>query len=81
MNIAELTHFLGWMTVINLAVFLLAFLVLTNSKKKMVKFHKKLFHVSEDVIERAYLRYLSLYKLFIWVFNLAPYIALRIMYS
>lgn len=81
MTITELTTFLGWMTIVNLIVFLSAFLVLTNFRKKIAKFHKKLFHVSEDDMCRSYVKYLAKYKLFIWVFNLTPYIALRIMYS
>ncbi len=42
------------------------------------RLHAAMFNLSEEDVSRAYFRYFAHYKLLIVVFNLAPYIALRI---
>jgi hypothetical protein len=37
-----------------------------------------MFGLSEDALSRAHFQYLAQYKVAIFVFNLAPYLALRI---
>ncbi|MBW1763017.1 MAG: hypothetical protein JRJ64_16315 [Deltaproteobacteria bacterium] len=40
--------------------------------------HAKMFGLDEADLSRAYVQYLAQYKIAFFIFNLAPYIALRI---
>jgi len=41
--------------------------------------HSQMFHVPSDELSQIYLEYLAWYKLLWMIFNLVPYIALRVM--
>ena len=41
--------------------------------------HSKLFKISKEKLDAMYFNFLANYKLAIFIFNLAPYIALKIM--
>ena len=76
---SELTEFLGWTLVVNFGVLILAFLMLTLMRNTIAALHSKMFGLSEEDLSRAYLQYMAQYKIAIFVFNLAPYIALKLM--
>lgn len=78
MSIESLTAFLGWMTLINVGLMLLTLLGLVLMKRARVV-HQRLFGLSSSDLSRAYFAYLAQYKLLVLVFNLVPYLALRIM--
>ena len=42
------------------------------------RLHGRMLGLSEDDLSRAYFQYLAQYKIAVFVFNLAPYLALRI---
>ncbi len=79
MTIAELTEFLGWILVINIAVLLIASFMLTAMRGMLLQIHGKMLGLSEDDLLRAYTQYLAQYKIAVFVFNLAPYLALKLM--
>ena len=74
-----LTELLGWSTVINIAVLMFASLALIVARGMMVSIHGKMFGLDEKDLSLAYFNYLANYKILIFVFNLVPYIALRLM--
>jgi hypothetical protein len=76
---ATLTEFLGWSLVINSAVLLLVSLMLIAMRAPIAKLHDKMFDLSDADLSRAYFQYLGQYKLLIIVFNLTPYLALKLM--
>ena len=78
MTIEQLTAVLGWCTLINVGVLLLATLALILMKDFTVRVHAGLFGLSRAVLETQYFQYLAQYKILITVFNLVPYIALRL---
>ncbi len=78
MTIEQLTGFLGWCTVINTGVLLLATLALILMRDFTVRVHAGLFNLEKRVLEEQYFQYLAQYKLLIVMFNLVPYIALRL---
>ncbi len=78
MSTESLTQFFGWCTVINLAMLLLATLVLVPMRASISGIHAKMFGLQEAEMSRAYVQYLSQYKVAIFIFNLVPYLALRI---
>ena len=45
----------------------------------MIRIHSNFFSLREDDLRRAYFDYLARYKIAIFIFNLAPYGALKLM--
>ena len=69
---------LGWCSVLNMGVLLFASLYVTVLAKPIKRIHGRMFGLPEEDLSRAYFQYLAQYKIAIFVFNLAPYLALRI---
>ena len=78
MTFEQLTAFLGWCTAINVGVLLLATLMLILMKDFTARVHGALFPLPRQVLEEQYFQYLAQYKILILVFNLVPYLALRL---
>lgn len=80
MNTMEtLTTFFGWCSAINIGLLMLTSLSLLVMRGTITKIHSKLFGLSEEDLARAYFQYLAQFKIAVIVFNLVPYIALRVM--
>jgi hypothetical protein len=69
---------LAWCAVLNIGLLLAAALAVILVGGPIKRLHAKMFGLSEDDLSRAYFQYLAQYKIAIFVFNLAPYLALRI---
>jgi undecaprenyl pyrophosphate synthase len=79
MNSAEtIREILGWCTVMNMGLLVVAAFAIMLVGGPMKQLHAKLYGLSEDDLSRAYFQYLAQYKIAIFIFNLAPYVALRI---
>jgi hypothetical protein len=78
-SIETLTTFLGWSTVINFVVLAVAAILLILMRSPISKLHARIFGLGEADLPRAYFQYLAQYKIAIFIFNLVPYIALKIM--
>lgn len=78
-SIETLTTFLGWCTVLNLGVLSLAAIFLIIMRTPISSLHSRLFGLSQDDLSRAYFQYLAQYKIAIFVLNIAPYLALKVM--
>lgn len=74
-----LTTFLGWCAVINIAVLLLSTLMIMAMKDTATRFHSKMFGVSQTELPMVYFEYLGNYKIALYILNIVPYIALKIM--
>ena len=79
MNIEAIREFLGWCTIINIGVLAFSAIMVIALRGTISKIHQKMFGLDEAAVHQAYFRYLANYKVAIIVFNLTPYIALRIM--
>ncbi len=77
-SIETFTAFFGWSTVINLALMILAVIILIFMHGCISKVHAKFFGLSESDILRSYFQFLGQYKVAIIMLNLVPYIALKI---
>lgn len=77
-TIASLTEFLGWTLVINLGILMFSSMAIVIFRSGISNIHGKLFGMTELDLGRAYFQYLAQYKIAILVFNLAPYVALKI---
>ena len=78
-SIEVVREFLGWCSVINIGLLLLSMVMLVIMRGWIVSIHAKMTGVSEAELPRLYLEFLGSYKTFIIVFNIVPYVALRIM--
>jgi hypothetical protein len=78
-SLHELTILLGWCTAINIGIFLFSTLMTTLTKSFAANLHSKLFQLDPASRPKMYFEYLGNFKILILVFNLVPYLALRIM--
>ena len=78
-SLETLTVFLGWCTAINIGVLVVASIGVILVRGPMVRIHGKMFGLDEVDLSRQYFQYLGQYKIAIFVLNLIPYIALKIM--
>ena len=75
----RLTTFFGWMSVVNIGLFFLTFFVLTALKEVVLPIHSSIFAMNTGDLHRIYFQHVAQYKIAVVVFNIAPYIALKIM--
>jgi uncharacterized membrane protein len=78
-TIDAVTAFFGWCSVINLGLLVFTTLVLSVSGNWTAGIHARLFGLNPAELPRMYFQYLANYKIAILVFNLVPYIALKLM--
>ncbi len=77
-SLETIRAFLGWCTVINMGLLIIAAIVAGPMRGVVSRIHAKMYGLSEVDLARAYFQYLAHYKIAIFVFNLVPYIALVI---
>ena len=78
MTIEIIRNALGWCTLINWGLLLWWFLFLTLAHDWTYRFHSKWFKLSVDQFDAIHYAGMALYKAGIILFNLVPYLALRI---
>jgi len=77
-SLQTLSALLGWSLVINLIVLTLSALLLITLRRPLARIHSALFGLDGKDVGRAYFYYLALYKIAIFAFNFAPWLALKI---
>ncbi len=78
MNIQTLTAFFKWTTTINIALFAFSALAMFVTRDLIYSTHGQIYQMPREALEMILYSFLGLYKLFILVFNLVPFIALLI---
>ncbi|MFM9904603.1 MAG: DUF6868 family protein [Pyrinomonadaceae bacterium] len=79
MTIETLRHFFAWSAVINYAMLLLWFFLYLVAHGFFVGLSQRFFGVSAEKYDSISLKAMFFFKLSIWLFCIAPYLALRIM--
>jgi hypothetical protein len=79
MGIHEVIVFFGWCTVINIGFLVFASLLLISFKPFVINLHSKMIGVSPAELPTLYFKYLANYKIGVLIFNLVPYITLKLM--
>ena len=79
MSLKTLKTFFFWMTVINFLILLISTVGVVALTQEMKVIHSQMFQVPSDDLSQIYLEYLAWYKLLWMIFNLVPYISLRVM--
>jgi len=78
MDIDSITAFFMWCTILNIALLLLSSLICLCAGDWVHRIHSKWFSISRETFNVAIYSFIGLYKIFIFVFVLIPYIALLI---
>ena len=77
-SLDSITAILGWCCLLNMAMMVLASLMLIVARGPITRIHAGMFGLDEADLARAYFQYLAQYKIATFVFNIAPYVALKI---
>jgi uncharacterized protein DUF6868 len=78
MSIKKYREILGWCTVINFGLFFLTVLMFLLAGDRMFEFHNQWFRLSAETYNSIWFLTISIWKTLVIVFNLIPYIVLRI---
>ena len=78
MTIEVIRSALAWCIIINWALLLWWFLFFTLAHDWTYQFHRKWFDLSVDQFDTIHYGGMGLFKIGIFLFNLVPYLALRI---
>ena len=78
MTVDTLREFLGWCSVINIALLLYWWLLFMLAHDWVYRLHTKWFKLSPEKFDGLHYSAMAFYKLIVIVFNIIPYIALRI---
>ncbi|MEN8136262.1 MAG: DUF6868 family protein [Thermodesulfobacteriota bacterium] len=78
MTIEIIRNALGWCGVINFGMLLLWFLVFSFAPALIYRTHGKWYKLSEEKISEIHYNGMLFFKLGIFLFNIVPYLALRI---
>jgi len=78
MDIQTLTTFFMWCTIINLGLLILSSLARIFLSDFSYRMNNRFFSISREAFNIAFCSFIGLFKIFVIVFNLVPYIALLI---
>ena len=78
MELTKLKTIFGWMTLINFVVLLVSTIGVITCRTIIHTVHGSMFNLDSAELDLAYFQYLGWFKVLWIIFNLVPYIALRI---
>lgn len=77
LTIDWLTRAFGWISLINISIYALSALFIILFNDLTLKIHSKMFRLDPEQLNLAYFNYMGTFKIFILVFNITPYLALK----
>ena len=78
MTIETMRAVLGWCSIINIGLLLWWSLILIFAHDWVYRFHSKWYNIPVEKFDAIHYSGIAFFKILIFVFNLAPYLALRI---
>ena len=78
MTLEQIRDMLAWCTVINLGLLIWWFLFIALAHDWTHRYHNKWFKLSVEAFDSMHYAGMGLFKIGILLFNLVPYLALRI---
>jgi len=78
MTIEMIRAALGWCSIINIGILLWWFFSIIVLHDLVYKWHSKWFKLSVDKFDEMHYTGITFFKIIIFVFNIVPYVALRI---
>ena len=79
MNMTQWTSFLGYCLILNYAILIIWFLAFVFIENFIKKIHLQWFKLSDTQFDTIHYSAMAVYKILILVFNLVPYIALKLL--
>ncbi len=76
---AAITEFFGWCAVINISLLAVMAISLSVAGDWVAGIHASLYSVPRERLPEIYFRYLAHFKLVVLIFNITPYVALKLM--
>ncbi|MFP4029530.1 MAG: DUF6868 family protein [Candidatus Brocadiia bacterium] len=77
-NIETVTRFFMWCTIINVALLVFSFMIFAFAGDFVYRIHSKWFPMPRETFNVVFYCFIGAYKLFVYVFNIVPWIALAI---
>jgi len=77
-TIENLRTLLGWCTVLNVGMLAVWSLAFVFARDLVFKVHTRWFRISEERFDEIHYTLMGYYKLAVFLFNLAPYLVLRL---
>ena len=78
LNLETLRAVLGWCAIINSGALILWLVMFAACRNWIYKTHGRFFRISEEKFDAIHYSGMALFKAGIFLFNIAPYLALRI---
>ena len=78
-ELQTLTTFLGWCAVMNIGLLLFTAVWLIVFRDFTKNIQSVIMDVDEDILDAIYIQFMGNMKIAVIVFNIVPYLALRIM--
>jgi hypothetical protein len=78
-ELQTMTTFLGWCTVINIGFLLFTAVWLIIFRDFTKNIQSVILDIDEDILDPIYIQFMGNMKIAVIVFNVVPYLALRIM--
>ncbi len=78
MTVETIREVLGWCSVMNFGLLFVWFVGIILARDWIFKIHSKWFALSKEQFDTIHYAGLAFFKMFIFVFNFVPYLALRI---
>jgi len=79
MDILTLKTFFMWCSIINVSMLFIAFFMLIGLKDFVYRIHSRMFPMPKETFMLAFYLFLGIFKMFVLIFNVVPYIVLEIM--
>jgi len=78
MTLITIRSMLAWCTVINMGLLMGWFLIFFFAHDWIYRFHSKWYQIPQDRFDAIHYAGMAFFKILILMFNLVPYLALRI---
>lgn len=80
MDIQALKSILMWCTIINVSLLFFTTILWLSSSGFIYRLHGKMYPMSRETFNAVFYLIMGFYKIFIFIFNVIPYIALMIVF-
>lgn len=78
MTLITIRSMLAWCTVINMGLLIWWFLIFFFAHDWVYRFHSKWYQITQERFDAIHYAGIAFFKILILMFNLVPYLALRI---
>jgi len=78
LTVADITHFLGWCTLINLVILAATALAVVFFKARVFSFYARLLDLDSSQVGHLFFKFLVQYEVAVLILNMVPYLVLKI---